>query len=379
MPAKKLSLLFVITDLDCGGAEVMLYRLLSGLDRIRFAPKVVSLLAPGPIGRQIEALSIPVHSLGMQRGTPHPGALIRLTNLLRDARPDLMQTWMYHANLVGGLAARLAGRVPVMWGLHQSDLSWEGNRALTLLTIKACAYLSRSIPTHIICCSETTRQAHGAVGYAGDKLITIPNGYDVETFKPDRATRRTVREELEIPESAAIVGMVARFHPQKDHANLLRAAEIVLRNRPDVYFVLCGDGVGWNNLQLAARIDPARATRFRLLGRREDVHHVMATFDIATLSSFGEAFPNVVSEAMSCGIPCVVTDVGDARTIVGETGRVVPPKNAAALASGLLDLIDAGQEARAALGKAARQRIAERFALPAIVRRYEHLYEELAA
>ena len=373
---KPISLAFVITNLDCGGAEVMLFRLLSRLDRSRFTPQVISLIDIGQIGKQIQALGIPVRTLGMQRGRPSLKALIQLVQWLRQDRPHVVQTWMYHADLMGGLAARLAGGIPTIWGVHQSDLSWAGNRILTLLTVKACAYVSRWIPKQIICCSEASRRAHGAVGYAIDKLITIPNGYDVDTFKPDLLTGTMVRQELGIPEDVTIIGMVARFHPQKDHINFFKAARILLGKRRDICFLLCGQDITWDNKRLTVWIAPDEYSHFRLIGQRDDIHRVTASFDIATLSSFGEAFPNVISEAMSCAVPCVVTDVGDAALIVGQTGVAVPPRDPKALEEGWQRILGLDLENRMRLGLKARQRIKEQFNLSKIVTRYESVFEK---
>ncbi len=373
--SKPISIVFVITNLDCGGAEVMLLRLLSRLDRGKFTAQVISLIDTGPLGREIEALGVPVRALGMRRGRPSLNALIRLVLWLRQDRPHLVQTWMYHADLLGGVAARLAGGIPVTWGIHQSDLSWAGNRFLTLLTVRVCAWLSRWVPKHIICCSEASRQAHQAAGYVAERLVTIPNGYDVETFKPDAVSRILIRAELNVQEDIMVIGMVARAHPQKDYPNLLRAARVFLRERCDVCFVLCGQDVTWENEELTALIDPADRAQFRLLGQRDDIPRVMAAFDVATLSSFGEAFPNVISEAMSCGVPCVVTDVGDAALIVGETGIVVPSRDSVGLAEGWSSMLDLGREARTRLGLAARERIKDLYNVSKFVGRYEALYE----
>ena len=375
MMNKPISIVFVITNLDCGGAEVMLLRLLSRLDQGKFTAQVISLIETGQLGRQIEALGVPVRALGMRRGRPSFNALIRLAIWLRQDRPQLVQTWMYHADLLGSIAAWLAGGIPVTWGIHQSDLSWAGNRFLTLLTVKVCACLSWLSPKHIICCSEASKQAHQAAGYVAEKLVTIPDGYDVDTFKPDDLSRTVIRAELDVPEDMMVIGMVARAHPQKDYPNLLRAARVILRERRDVCFVLCGHDVTWENEELTALIESADREQFRLLGQREDIPRVMAAFDVATLSSFGEAFPNVISEAMSCGVPCVVTDVGDAALIVGDTGIVVPTRDPVALAEGWSRMLDLGREARARLGLAARERIKEHYNVSKFVGRYEALYE----
>lgn len=375
-----ISILFLINSLGSGGAEAMLYRLLSKLDRTRFAPQVIALIdEDSPIYvEKIQQLGIPVRSLGMHPGKPSPMALLQLTRWLRQDQPDIIQTWLYYADLAGGLAARLAGGIPVVWGIRHSDLSTEGNKPILLLTASICARLSRRFPHRIVCCSEASHRVHIALGYAPEKMVVIPNGYDIESFKPDPIARELLRNEQQIPQDAPVIGLVARFHVLKDHRNFVRAASLLHRDRPDVHFVLCGSGVTWENRELVTWIEEAGIrSRCHLLGLRDDIPKVTAAVDVASLSSFGEAFPNVVSEAMSCMVPCVVTNVGDAARIVGETGLVVPPKNSAALAEAWRKMLDLGPEGRSRLGMAARERVKEHFSLSQIVNRYQDLYEEL--
>lgn len=375
-----ISVTFMIPSLGVGGAEGMLCRLVSGMDRKRFTAKVISLidLGPTPIVEKIQALGVPIRFLGMQPGRPNPMSVLRVARWLREDQPDLISTWQYHADLIGGLAARLAGSIPVAWGIRQSDLSREGNGRLTFLTARMCARLSRWLPRKIICCSEASRQAHAALGYAAEKMVVIPNGYDLGTFRPDSAAREAIRKELRIPEDVPVIGLVGRFHPQKDHRNFIWATRSLHKDRPEVYFVLCGQEVNWENKELTKWIDEAGIRkRVYLLGRRNDIPKLTAALDVACLASFSEGFPNVVSEAMSCEVPCVVTDVGDAALIVGQTGLVVPPRNPAALATALCKMVDLGREGRNQLGMAARQRITEQFDLPKIVARYESFFQEL--
>lgn len=357
----------------------MLLRLLSRLDRQRFLPSVISLIQLGPVSEKIERLGIPVRSLGMQPGRPNLSSIGRLVRWLRQDRPHVMQTWMYHADLLGGVAARLAGQISIVWGIRHSDPRTQGYGLLTVPTVKLCARLSRWIPKRIVCCSEASRQAHVAFGYTADKMLVIPNGVDLAALKPDPEARRVTRQALEIPIEAPVIGLVGRFHPQKDHQNFVHAAKLVFSKRPAVHFVLCGEGVTWDNRELTAWIDDAGIrANCRLLGRREDIPQLMASFDLATSSScFGESFANVVSEAMSCGVPCVVTDVGDSAHIVGPTGIVVPPRDAAALARGWERMLDLGRERLLQTGLQARQRIQEHFDLPNIVDRYQAMFEDL--
>lgn len=377
---RPISILFLITGLVADGAERMLYRLISRMDRTRFVITVVNMADVGSLGEQIRAVGVPLRSLGMRPGVPNPMSLLRLVRWLRQNPPDVIQTWMYHADLLGGLAAKLAGSIPVAWGIRHSNFSDQSSRKLTIYTMRACAQISRWLPARIVCCSEASQRVHTELGYATSKMIVIPNGFDLHAFKPDPAARESVRAELQIPPDAPLIGLVGRFHPQKDHRNFVQAAALLHRSRPDVHFVMCGDEVTWENGKLRGWIEEARiGKQSRLLGRREDMSRLTAGFDIgASSSSFGEGFPNVIAEAMACGVPCVVTDVGDSAIIVGGTGRVVSPRNPYELANALHELVEIGQKGRDQLGMAARCRVQEHFDLPHIVARYQDLYQELA-
>lgn len=369
----------VITGLNVGGAETMLRKLLGHRERSWIERSVVSLTDIGPIGDELRAIGIPVRALGMRPGAPSPWVVPRLARLLRHEQPDVIQTWMYHADFIGGLAGRLVGDVPIAWNIRQSNLDRQGMKRTTLWTAKACARLSRRIPERIVCCGESAREVHAAFGYASDRMVVIPNGFDLDTFSPDSAARASVRRELGLSPDAVLIGRVARFDPQKDHASFIRAAALLHSCMPDIHFVLCGDGISWENSVLVDQIDTAGLrAHVHPLKRRSDVPRLQASFDVATSSSsYGEGFPNTIGEAMACGVPCVVTDVGDSARIVGDTGRVVSPRDPVALAAAWHELLQAEPAARARLGSAARERITARFSLPAIAAQYEALYDEM--
>jgi len=373
----------VITTLGLGGAEVMLLKLLQHTDRRRFTHHVYSLVEPsGPIASRIEALGIPVSSMGMKVGSlPDPRAVLRLARLLRKVRPDIVETWMYHADLLGGTAAKLArSGLPIMWNIRQSNLDPALNRRRTLQVVRLCARVSSWLPDTIVCCSSEARRSHAAAGYDASKLRVIPNGFDLSAFHPDPDARRAVRAELGISDDTPVIGMVARVDPQKDHRNFVEAAARLLAQRPDVRFVLCGHNTSLANATLAEWIDAAGVRpACQLLGPRHDIPRLTAAFDIATLSSVGEGFPNVLGEAMACGVPCVATDVGDSAELIGDTGYVVPPRDAGALARAWDELLGAGRAAREALGLRARQRIEERFSIHHVARLYEQTYETIVA
>jgi glycosyltransferase involved in cell wall biosynthesis len=371
----------VITSLAPDGAEKMLHRLVSAMDATRFDNEVISLTNLGPMTERFQAAGVRVRALGMSPGSANPYYLAKLAAWLRKL-PDqqIIQTWMYHADLVGGLAAKLAGCAGLVWNIRHSELHSGIDKRHTIWTAKACAALSSRLPRRIICVSEASRTFHEKQGYAHNRIEVIPNGYDLDLFRPDSVAREAVRRELAVQPSTLLIGCVARKHPVKDHRTFLEAAGLLHRQFPDVRFVLCGDGATPEDADLKNWADAAGVTHACLfLGRRDDIPRVINAFDIATSSSTSEAFPNALAEAMACGVPAVVTNVGDSRSILGETGSIVPPKDPKALAQAWAGLIQAGPDIRERLGEAARRRVQTHFAMPNVVRRYEALYAEIAA
>lgn len=367
----------VITGLELGGAETALYKLLAHCDRACFDPAVVSLTDHGPIGDRIRQLGIPVFRLGIDGPFSVARGVARLIQRLRAIGPDLVQTWMYHADLLGGLAALFANKVPVVWGIRQSNLDPKLNKRTTMWVAKVCASLSGRLPTAVIACSRRAREAHLEFGYV-DPIEVIPNGFDLQLFRPDPVARNRVRATLGVPSEALLIGLVARFDPQKDHKTFVHAGARVARRYPDAQFLFCGEGATGENTQLSAWLrDAGVVERCHLLGRRVDMPAINAALDISVSSSAGEGFSNAIGEAMCCAVPCVVTDVGDSAEVVGETGRIVAPHDQVALADAIVALIELGAEGRRHLGAMARCRISELYDIGQIARRYEKTYLEI--
>jgi glycosyltransferase involved in cell wall biosynthesis len=372
-------LALIITGLATGGAETMLLKVLERLDRQRFLPYVISLTTLAEVGPRIAALGIPAEAMGMKAGIPSPLAFARLVGRLRTFRPDVVHTWMYHADLLGGLAAKLAGVKTIGWGIRHSDLSRHANKLSTLAVVATCARLSHWLPKRIMANSEVARQAHANRGYAAGKMVVIPNGFDLTRFQPDSVARMEVRRELGVAAGTPLVGVIGRFHPQKNHLGFVEAATMLHRRMPEVHFVFAGNGVDIGNaflVQAAKSAGVAEVCHF--LGRRNDVPRLMAALDVLASSSIGEAFPNVVGEAMACSVPCVVTDVGDSAYIIGDTGRAVASGDMTGLAAALESLLILPFEQRRSLGEQARARVAEYFEIGKVVQMYEAFYEELA-
>jgi glycosyltransferase involved in cell wall biosynthesis len=376
--SSRVRLVHIINDVSIGGAEMMLYKLLSEMNRQRFDPIVVALRNRGQLHRRIEALDVPIYNVAMHLPVPTPTSFWRLIRLVHRLKPDLIQGWMYHGSLAALVGGAFAGRsVPVVWNIRQSLNGFNYEKRATAAIIRFLAYLSQR-PARIIYNSRIAAAQHGAIGYELQNSLVIPNGFMTSLFTPSLEARNSVRVELGIPDETLLIGLVSRYHPVKDHANFLHAASLLLKTHPDVQFVLCGEGVNWVNPFLCKLIDDLKlAERVHLLDQRQDMARITAALDIATSSSCAESFPNVIGEAMSCGIPCVVTDVSDLLWIVGETGRVVPPRNAHALAAAMRELVELGSEGREKLGRAARERVLKHFPLKDIDSLYEALYEDV--
>lgn len=375
--ADRVRVVHVINSLAHGGAEAMLGNLMLRRDRARFESSVVMLIDDRSTADAVRRAEVPIHAIGMRPGVPDPRGLVRLARHLRRERPAVVQTWMDHSNLIGGLAARAAlGRaVRVVWGVHHSQHVAGVAKRTTLMTVAACARLSRRVADRIVLVSEASRRFYTDHGFDPRLMEVIPNGFETERFRPDPEARATLRHELGLGPEGPLVGLVARYDPNKDHANFLHAAAQVARGRPDVRFVLCGYGVDRSNTALTGLIEQLGLEGVCLpIGQRGDVERVLAGLDLLVSSSVSEAFPLVLGEAMSCGVPCVATAVGDSAQIIGPCGRLVPPRDPRALAQALTDLLALPAADRQTIGAAARARITERYDITVITRRYEELY-----
>ncbi|MEJ1157420.1 glycosyltransferase [Prosthecomicrobium sp. N25] len=359
----------VITNFTArSGAEVMLCRLLrvAGPERVVVAPVMeVSDDLRGLAGNPAVVFR-PQHGrsvFGMVR------AVFGLARLIRAEKPDAVVCWMYHAMVVGGLATRLAGLgTPLVWNVRQS---LDDRGSLTVST-RAAVWLTRllsRLPDGIIFNARRAEEQHRTYGYAARRSAVIPNGFDLPEL----------RERPAAP--ARVFGIAGRFHPQKDHETFFRAAGLAFARNPDLRFAAAGAGMDWSNPEVAALVDAAGLPRDRvdLAGPVTDMAAWYRRIDALVLSSRTEGFPNVVAEAMSHGRPVVATDVGDAAAIVGGTGFVVAPRDPAALAGALVEMAALSPAAYADRAAAARRRIEDEYALPAIARRYDEFLRQCRA
>ena len=377
---QRITLLHVITDLDVGGAELSLARLLTHMDRRRFHHHVVSLLRPGPVADTLVQAGIDVTSLNLPSGRISLSGFRRFRRMIRDLAPALVNSWLYHADLLSTAALLPASRIPLVWNLRASHMDMRRYSWVSRATRQACAWLSAR-PDLIVANSVAGRDYHQELGYRARAWQIIFNGIDTDRFSPDPHARQAVREELGIPAGARIVGLVARFDVMKGHAVFMDAVRRIAAAIPDAHFLMAGQGVDTTapffadwlaaNASIASRVHP--------IGRRSDTARLMASLDVYCSPSLGEGFPNAPAEAMACGVPTVASDAGDSRQIVGDTGIVVPIGDAAALADGCIALLRESPEAWRRRSGEARRRIVERFGLARAVSEYEDMIETVLA
>lgn len=363
----------VIKSLERGGAETVLRRLIEGADPNRFSWEVVSLTSLGAIGHDLRAGGTSVHALETTGPLGYAAAIPRLANLLRALRPDVVQTWMYHGDLIGGLAARLAGSIPTVWAIHAGSPPLEGASTLDRMGLRANTLLSRRLPARIICCSHTTERVHTSLGYDRTKMVVIPNGFPVRPVEGDVGG--------ELQQGLPVVLRVGRDHPDKDIPTFLRALRRVRHEGTEMKGLLVGPGLHRGNRQLVELVRETGLTNHvDLLGPRDDVDHLLRIASVAVSSSSGgEGLPLIVGEAMAAGTPVVTTDVGDSALVVDDPARVVDPGDHQGLAQAIKRVLDLPPKERLTLGQRDKEVIVERWSLTQMIEGYCDEYVRLAS
>lgn len=378
----RLRVAHVITGLGAGGTPVMLHKVLAAQQAAGSSidSYVIGLIQDGPIGEQIRSLGIPVVSLGMRPGVPDPRALWRLAGELKRFQPDLIQSWLYHADLMSSLVARWVGSPPVVWNLRHATLDPQHDSRSTRYTARACAWLSQRSPARILVNTVSGQKVHADYGYDRSKMQVVPNGFDLDRYRPSVTARQRLRQSLSLAPQTPLIGLVARFSELKGQQLFIEAMDAVAAQAPETHFVLCGTHITPQNTKLQQWIEASgHAARFHLLGERLDVEQVHAALDIEVSASVSEAFSNSLGEALCCGVPCVVTDVGDSAWLVDDAGWVVPSQDRAAMAEACQQILRMPATQRAALSERARQRMEQNFDIAVIARQYEEIWRDVLA
>jgi glycosyltransferase involved in cell wall biosynthesis len=375
-----IKILHLIVDLEIGGAELMLKRMLEAQKKNPcFYNIVVSLTTLGPVGKQLQLNGIEVHSFEMNTKLMTPLIILKLVKLIKKSSVDLVQTWMYHADLIGGLAAKISGSCPVIWGVRSTKIP-QGFFNNTYWLIRICASLSNWLPNKIVCCADSARKEHESLGYLSKKMIVIPNGYNFSFFDSQRNSRAKARSKIGYSDRDVVIGIVGRFDPLKDFNNFILAAEKLSILFAHTKFLMIGRGVDWSNLQLSDWIkSKGLEDKFILLGEKLDIPFYLSAMDIFCMSSVSEGFPNSVVEAMAMGLPCVVTKAGDVNKIIHDKSFVVPVNDSSALSEALLRMCRMKHKNRQLIGENNSKKVRLEFEINNISKQYEILYKDIIA
>lgn len=369
-----MKILFLISSLDVGGAERQLALLACGLRQHGHDVTVVTFYDRGALRDEISAHDVRVLCLDKTGRWDVVGFTWRLMQTVRRVHPDILHGYMPVANVFALLSGKTVAPVTIVFGVRTSNMNLDRYDTVTRWSYRIERYLARWANL-IIANSNAGATIYRALR-SKPSVGVIPNGVDTGRFCVMPSTVSNLRQELTINQNDRVVGLVARLDPMKDIKTFLNAAAILVRDKPNLQFLIVGDGPAVYKQQLfdhAASLGLTNRVAWRT--HQNDMTAIYNLCDVTALSSaFGEGFPNVVAEAMACGVRCVVTDVGDAASIVGETGLVVPPRQPEAMAAAIHKLLDSAVTANL---PDPRARVLAEYNVDAMVERTEAALETL--
>jgi glycosyltransferase involved in cell wall biosynthesis len=364
---------YIISNLDIGGAELSLSKIVQGLNK-DFDFTIISFKKIGNVGEALKKNGINIISLELRNVFDIFFKLILLYKIIKKLKPDFVHTWMYHADFFGGIVSRLAGVKIVYWNIRNTELI-KGTAFSTRIIGYINSLFSYIIPTKIILVSESSKKYHSKLLYSKNKMLVIPNGYDINKYKLDKAKRKNIRRELIISDESLIVGSIARFNEYKDHTSFINAGLKLLENNDKVYFVLIGRDVTLKNKKLSQLIENSKfRNNFYFLGEKNNIIDYYSAFDIFCLHSVSEGFPNVLAEAMAFGLPCVSTDVGDSKILVSNTQLLVPPMDHIKLSHALKRICMMSENERKIIGQYNQKIISSNYSTDILFGSYAKLY-----
>ena len=374
-----MKIVHIITGLNNGGAEGVLYRLVTHDHANEHI--VISMMDAGKYGPLLEKNNIKTYYLGLNRGKVSILPLIKLKSILKIEEPDIIQTWMSHADLFGGIVSKILGHKNLIWNIRHSKLTYRASNIKTNAVILTCMAMSNFIPKKILCCSERTYQDYAGHGYPKNKMTVISNGYEFDKFNTNSNSRKLIRTELGIAEDINLLGMIARYDPNKNHHGLLRSLKLVKESNDNFKIILVGRDLNDNNNTIKNKIrELGLEQHILLLNQRNDIPAVMNALDIKILSSIsGEGFPNVLAEAMACGTLCVATNIGDSSIIIDDYGWVVEADNDKLLANAILEALELKRNSTEwnRMKVLAKQHIIDNFSISLMVEKYNKVWNSI--
>tara|TARA_Y100000591_G_C21849848_1_gene711000 strand:+ start:487 stop:1614 length:1128 start_codon:yes stop_codon:yes gene_type:complete len=370
-----ISVLHIITGLKIGGAENALYRLVTNFEKENYTHRVISLTSGGTLLKQFEEAKVEVTQFDFKKNPLKQ--FWKLSIYIKSLKPDIVNTWMYHANIIGGIAARFAGIKKIIWGLRTTDAN-KGSKIFTKVIRRIGGFLSYPIPKIIICVADAAKQSHIKIGYSAKKMIIINNGFDIYDLKFREKSRQNFRTELGYKPNHVVVGSVGRFNKAKDHRNFIKAAGIAAKKNSNIRFLIIGKGISKKNKELFDWIKTENIQKkINLMEERTDISICLSSMDVFCLHSSREGFPNALAEAMLVGLPCVSTNVGDVDLLLNDIGIVVKKEDSFSLAQGILKLVLLDHKEKEAIASRSRKRICDNFSIKEICNQYESAYSSV--
>ncbi len=372
---KKKSVIFIISGLGTGGAEMMLFKLISNIDKDKLDIKaIISLSKNNNELSYFKNIDIKIINYNFRNIIFIPYNFLRLIFYLRKSNVNIVHTWMYHADLIGGIASKFAGVKIVIWGIRNSYLSTLYNKKLTKYIVLLCSKLSYFIPNIILSNSENSAKDHIKIGYKKSIFRIIPNGFDLKKFN-DNSTKINLRQLLDLDENAILISHIARYHPQKNHFGFVEAAHNIKILYPNIHFIMIGSNVDMNNTDLVRKINLLNLeSNFHLLGLIENISDIISNFNYFVSTSYGEAFPNVIGEAMASNVICISTNVGDCAEIISKYGFITEDTSSLSISNSIFDALSMTNDEMNTMKKNAKERIQTKYNIINISNEYLKLY-----
>ena len=362
-------ILHVINGLDDGGAEGVLYRICVCDKEHKHI--VVSMQDFGKYGQLLRSHGIEVKILKISRLKTLPKAILKFRQILKEVKPDLIQTWMYHANIFAGILTKIFYyKKPIVWNIRCTIMKLGEAGLETFFLTYFGSLLSYFIPDCIIVCANSIKLGHQQIGYKYSKIKIIENGFDLEYFK---LSQKIFEKSTNVPKTDLVVGVLGRFHPQKNHNLAIKACSLAIKKGVDIKLHLAGSGITIDEPELKNSIREHSMEKFtRLFGALKDVRVFFNEIDVLLLpSKFGEGFPNVLAEAMASGVPCISTSIGDSKKIIGDTGWVLTTQKPKEIVLALKEIIEMKKnKSWLKMKNAARKRIEQNFSISKMITSY---------
>lgn len=370
-----MKIVHVMTGLEVGGAEMALARLIKTSKSSPVTHAIISLNSSGEMGSVFAEMNVKVYALDFKSNSF--SAFYNLVKIIRTENPDVVHTWLYHADLIGGIAAFMAGCSNVVWSLR-TLAERKHNRRTTKAVVKVCAILSHVMPKKIICVGMSVKSSHIALGYSQRKMQVIPNGISVDEKKPKQNALFSLKEQFGIPSDHCVIGTVGRFNEVKGQKYFVDASRYINAGNSDFVFLMVGRGCDPQNAMLMSWIhSTGNSHKFILMGEQRPIDDYLHVMDLYVSPSLIEGFPNALAEAMSQRKLCVATDVGDSALLLGKFGKLVRPGSAIAISEGINGLLNLTFQKKTEIREAARLRIVNNFTEETCFLEYKKMYEQL--